>query len=83
MQVGGALKPTEGASVAPSDASRRIGLRRQSRRSKRLFITRCLYPAAATEPSPSPGSVGGGSKLSTLSSGLTASPPGVSTSTRV
>src|SRR6266536_216568 len=40
------------------------------------------YPAAATEPSPS-GSTGGGSRLSTASSGLMASPPGVSTSTRV
>ena len=41
------------------------------------------YPATAT-PSPSVGSAGGGvSKLMMLSSGFTASPPGVSTSTRV
>ena len=45
------------------------------------------HPAAATEPSPSPSAASaagaGGSKESMLSSGRTASPGGVSTSTRV
>src|ERR1700675_1604328 len=35
------------------------------------------YPAAATDPSPSPTSAGGGSSVRTLSSDFTASPPGV------
>src|SRR5215831_1987233 len=41
------------------------------------------YPATATESSESPVSATGGVKDSTLSSDFTASPPGVSTSTRV
>src|SRR5947208_522926 len=41
------------------------------------------YPATATDSSVSPASVTGGVSDSTLSSDFTASPPGVSTSTRV
>src|SRR3989442_5477981 len=64
-----------------------------SRRQNSHFITlrpcgvndlgRTIYPATATDSSASPSGTGGGVSDSTLSSDFTASPPGVSTSTRV
>ena len=83
IQVGGLTQV--GAPIWPPHPQP-LGAPRQSRDAPRQPLLLACYPqpATATEPSPSAGSGGGGaSKLMMLSSGFTASPPGVRTSTLV